>query len=740
MPFTLQHPDTIDVLPIGIGFQSPKFGLWKPRRHGSDPPPKEVLRMCAQDCWRSPDYFIRGPDDEAAGFVKYGCFVAIGAARSPLARAGVDARNDASILAVLDDASKAEPRDLFSPATPPPPNDSSHSHPLPDYISAALRLRSYEPAQARVFTEREIREGRNSVTTKTTAHAIIEHPFGAVVEFPETGAVEGQSIAHRFAIDPEHPCMPHHSIQYSTGTTVHGMHEANCRLIRTDKQPVKCKVYSYTCSSVRSCTFKGVGEMLQHESHSFTSPSRQAAERLASHVGNTVTLSPDALVFSKTLAFFSALCKHGCSLKDDPLYADDSDDPEPANPHWDARAKPRRTCSGELRVRENYFGQMVIQCEHRSATDKSHLRLGNLQDYDTEYLKALLRGETAAIREHEESAAARGYGPLVTCNQVRSCRSQSQHCYGSLGPGCMSQAQKCGAKFSVYVPVDLADNPHVIMLCTNPHSHAPPERSMTPPAFRDAFQKMLKEMEWRLADATPRRAQLDSGFMNALRHALSWTDTRNPTLSDLHPSLQNLDHVAYLIDRVRKPSFPFGTDFDGARHLFETQQNGPPDEQYVRYVGETAIPGEKPAKIVICMSRAQSRRFLAARRPEIDSAYNRVHGWVEFEMEEWDISTSQSVTLCRAFVSSQSAAAHHALFREIFRIVEQDTGQALHFRHLHGDGIEIVTADEHKGQAKGFGLALVDVAQGMVEFDEFEPEKRLCDLTPYDHLARIYSL
>lgn len=60
-----------------------------------------------------------------------------------------------------------------------------------------------------------------------------------------------------------------------------------------------------------------------------------------------------------------------------------------------------------------------------------------------------------------------------------------------------------------------------------------------------------------------------------------------------------------------------------------------------------------------------------------------------------------AIVVARAFINSQSAAAHNILFRIIFSIVEKDAGRALRFRHIDGDGWEIVMADAHKGQALG---------------------------------------
>lgn len=47
------------------------------------------------------------------------------------------------------------------------------------------------------------------------------------------------------------------------------------------------------------------------------------------------------------------------------------------------------------------------------------------------------------------------------------------------------------------------------------------------------------------------------------------------------------------------------------------------------------------------------------------------------------------------------------LFRLIFSVVEQDTGQTVRFRHIHGDGIDTITADGHRGQALGESVYLV---------------------------------
>lgn len=53
--------------------------------------------------------------------------------------------------------------------------------------------------------------------------------------------------------------------------------------------------------------------------------------------------------------------------------------------------------------------------------------------------------------------------------------------------------------------------------------------------------------------------------MRGLQQALGWSDNMqsSPTLSDLHPSFANLDHVHRLINKLRSKRYPNGTGFKG---------------------------------------------------------------------------------------------------------------------------------------------------------------------------------
>lgn len=226
----------------------------------------------------------------------------------------------------------------------------------------------------------------------------------------------------------------------------------------------------------------------------------------------------------------------------------------------------------------------------------------------------------------------------------------------------------CKTKFDIYTPNDLAACPQVLVICSNIHSHPPPALVKTPEAIQVIFYKLLLTLGWKLADATPRRILLDSAFIQALRAQLDWKESRNPTLSDLHPSLGNSDHAWCLINSLRFDEFPSGTGFEGAIHLATKHDLLPVNERYVRCVETHQLPTQSVTstsslRLVICMTQRMSWHLMQAKRLSIDTSFKRVHGWQEFEFESWDIAHMKSVIGARAFTTSQSAQAHFILFQ-----------------------------------------------------------------------------
>ena len=80
----------------------------------------------------------------------------------------------------------------------------------------------------------------------------------------------------------------------------------------------------------------------------------------------------------------------------------------------------------------------------------------------------------------------------------------------------------------------------------------------------------------------------------------------------------------------------------GAKAVLEEHEKLPREERYVRRVEEVLLPGQTtPDRFVICMSPRQSKELLDSPRPNLDVAFTRVKNWLEFEMEAWDVATSQ---------------------------------------------------------------------------------------------------
>lgn len=68
-------------------------------------------------------------------------------------------------------------------------------------------------------------------------------------------------------------------------------------------------------------------------------------------------------------------------------------------------------------------------CEFRSCKDRSHFILYDLQEYDINYLRALLEDNKPIITQYEVAAMQQGYGPLVPCTFVASTSQHMQHCH-----------------------------------------------------------------------------------------------------------------------------------------------------------------------------------------------------------------------------------------------------------------------------------------------------------------------
>ncbi|KAF8515754.1 hypothetical protein JB92DRAFT_3114722 [Gautieria morchelliformis] len=300
----------------------------------------------------------------------------------------------------------------------------------------------------------------------------------------------------------------------------------------------------------------------------------------------------------------------------------------------------------------------------------------------------------------------------------------------------------------MYVPNDLEATPYIVLASRHPHSHPDPKPTQTLLTILGKFQNMVCDLGWHLADATPRRLALNSAFMASLRQELDWAHPHDPALSHLHPSLGNSNHVGRIIQDLRLELYPGGTGIKGAERFLAHQQTMPLPEQYLRCVESVSIPGHEPFIIIICMLPAMSQLLITTRRPSIDTSFKQADSYQEFEIEAWYPEQKKflsgflmsAIVCARAFTTSQSEPAHYHLFKRIFEIVEHDTGRPIHFRHIHGDGIETIVADAHKGQALGLGQLCASLSEKGPETCSYPCACPLHTLTPYDHLKHFFVL
>ncbi|KIJ21162.1 hypothetical protein PAXINDRAFT_6932 [Paxillus involutus ATCC 200175] len=149
-------------------------------------------------------------------------------------------------------------------------------------------------------------------------------------------------------------------------------------------------------------------------------------------------------VFLKTVNFYCALVEKGCVFVSTIDYPNASerlqhgntvDDTEPDNFEFGRqsrscrRCRKGKNCRGQLVLCYNIYQQPFIQCSNFTpATSSAHLVLRNLQEFNTEYLRALLDDDQNVVNCIEQHAKTLGIGPLAECNFTASPCEQKQLC------------------------------------------------------------------------------------------------------------------------------------------------------------------------------------------------------------------------------------------------------------------------------------------------------------------------
>ncbi|KAF8990580.1 hypothetical protein BDQ17DRAFT_1433679 [Cyathus striatus] len=368
----------------------------------------------------------------------------------------------------------------------------------------------------------------------------------AIVEYLESNPATRMPTGYRFAINPglNDFYHPKTNLQYSLGGKRGGEPNVYCGTLLNDPEgkPVLCNKSKSSCRGIKTCEF-----------HS-------ACNQNDFRFSVSSDISPERNIFEKTLAFFCAVKEAGCSFDQrsdveldyggsDSAISEcsfDCDQDAPLVKITLNKSRKRRTaslCKGNMVIVYNKYNQPRLQCQYRTNSNHDHLLLRNIQEFDISYLEALLSNDKVRIKHYEQRAYEKGYGPLVPCMFQASPSEQKQCCphlhradSGELRQGILRTMSKCLVQFSIYTPNDLDTCPFIVIISRNLHNHARPLAVKTPPAIKDVFCSMLVDLDWKLADTTPRKLAVDAGFTKSLRQYLNWELMVDPRfLNCTHP-------------------------------------------------------------------------------------------------------------------------------------------------------------------------------------------------------------
>lgn len=335
---------------------------------------------------------------------------------------------------------------------------------------------------------------------------------------------------------------------------------------------------------IKSCEL--TPDSLYAVSHASSGLGDVAAATTSARSHNKVSPPNVALrdVLQKTAAFFHGLSILGCAYAEagEEVFGPDEDLILPSR-----SSRGEKPCNGRFcleRCRDT--GSHILRCEHRKAGSTAHFFTSNLHGYDLDYLAALLHNDLVVVNKIERDGLALGFGPLAPCTFITSARSTRGVCRmlqalcvsaprayknaahvhrdytGKLNYGVLVE-HDCTAKADWYVPRDLQTHPRILLVVRGIHNHVPPPPTNTPAPYLKIVHWLLSLMEHRLAIATPRLFLRDEAVRAGMKRIMPAPFGLVPCVSELHPSLDNYDHLDSIIKNYRTRAYPFGTDWAG---------------------------------------------------------------------------------------------------------------------------------------------------------------------------------
>ena len=114
--------------------------------------------------------------------------------------------------------------------------------------SAASTISPRQEITSVIPTSSILLSGLFRLNRKSYIHGIIDHSLASVIEYPQSGAVTNEGVAHRFAVHPNGDLHPKDNIQYSLGDTRGQRKNVNCLVFSTAfGQPILSHLAKLSC-------------------------------------------------------------------------------------------------------------------------------------------------------------------------------------------------------------------------------------------------------------------------------------------------------------------------------------------------------------------------------------------------------------------------------------------------------------------------------------------------------------
>ncbi|CAG8550139.1 8924_t:CDS:2, partial [Cetraspora pellucida] len=238
----------------------------------------------------------------------------------------------------------------------------------------------------------------------------------------------------------------------------------------------------------------------------------------------------------------------------------------------------------------------------------------------------------------------------------------------------------CNVTFYRLTPVDLIKCPFVVLVSVGEHTHPPPPLSHIPEAIKDR---------------------------NLIR-AHFGVDI----LSEIHASLNNLDQLRYLVNRVQQAKNPQGQGILGITYNFWKNKNNICD-----YIQQLSF-FDSGHIMVLCMTKEQAIKLYEMKYFQMDLTYKPVQGEINvFELNKYDKNHQIILTFARIFTNISNADAYRRMFLMIIEAIKYLTNKSVKIQHIHDDSWCCILGDLDIAQAKGLGLALSTINSSLSWID-----------------------